>query len=79
MKKIILLISMLNILNVVWAQTLLNNSFEISSDSAKNLPKYWSCLISKTNGESTQNFPPGISAIRDNSITHSGKYSMKNG
>lgn len=77
MKKLLLLISMLTLLNVGWAQTILNSSFEIGSDTSKSLPKYWSCLISKTNGESTQKFPPGISAIRDNSIKHSGKYSLK--
>ena len=70
MKKIILLISMVCVLNVVGAQTMLNKGFEDTTSQ-------WSCIIAKPNGEMTQHFPEGISASRDNRISHSGRYSMK--
>ena len=68
---------MLSVTAALFAQTILNKSFEIASDTSENLPKHWSSLISKTNGESTQHFPEGISTNRDKAFSHSGKHSMK--
>lgn len=59
------------------AQTILNTSFEKSSDTSQLTPKSWSFTIATPYGGETHKLTEDIFAIRDNSIAHSGKFSMK--
>jgi len=77
MKKIILLIGVLSMYNILLAQTILNNGFEAGLDTGGNSPKHWDYVIAKPNGQTTKNLAAGLAVHRDNSVTRSGKYSMK--
>ncbi len=77
MKKIILFVGVLSMHNILWAQTILNNSFETGSGTAVNLPRNWDYMIGKPNGQVTKNLAAGFAIYLDNSVAHSGKYSMK--
>jgi carboxyl-terminal processing protease len=77
MRKFIFFISILSISANLMAQAILNNSFEISSDLSKNIPKFWSYTIGQGNGVETHNLTNRIFAYRDSGVSHSGKYSLK--
>ncbi len=77
MKKLIFLLLLLNINVHLNAQTIQNNSFEIASDTSKSTPKFWRFIIVKANGEETHSLSEEFVAYRDNTVSHSGKSSLK--
>lgn len=76
MKKLIffLLLSISANLN---AQTIQNTSFEIGSDTSKTTPKFWGFTIGKANGEQAHSLSDEFVAHLDNTVSHSGKSSLK--
>ena len=77
MKKIILFLLLLNISASLQAQVILNNNFEIGSDTYKSAPKFWNFTIGNKNGEYTNHLSNGFVAYRDSTIAHSGKFSLR--